>query len=260
MDLRPAIVFPLHDPDGCMAPRLRSMLPALKETFGEAYVVVTAPTHLRHPQNIHALEPDPFFHLSILEESLPVGEQFARLYRLAAAQAPADQILHLAFLDRLAYALLTEQKDSFLADVDASNRTDLPRLYLRSEKAWATHPANYAAAEHFLTRAGEALFGVSLDYAWCHLALLAGQLAQIMPRVHHSDMSMLAEMMLLLRASVTCQEVDWLAWEDPFIFGRDAEELKREREQSIAETRRRLAYVIPMLKLLAETAERDAQP
>jgi hypothetical protein len=44
--------------------------------------------------------------------------------------------------------------------------------------------------------------------------------------------------------------VDWLAWEDPFILQRDAAELKREREQSLDETNKRLKYVLPMLETL----------
>lgn len=64
---------------------------------------------------------------------------------------------------------------------------------------------------------------------------------------------MIAELVLNLKDKIQTQAVEWLAWEDPFIYGRDAQQLKQEREQSIAETRKRLAYVIPMLQLLEET-------
>ena len=44
--------------------------------------------------------------------------------------------------------------------------------------------------------------------------------------------------------------MDWLAWEDPFILSRDATELKRERENSLDETKKRLNYVLPMINTL----------
>ena len=49
---------------------------------------------------------------------------------------------------------------------------------------------------------------------------------------------------------VLTRSVDWLAWEDPFIFNEDAAKLKAEREDSLYEIHKRLAYVIPMLQLL----------
>jgi hypothetical protein len=63
---------------------------------------------------------------------------------------------------------------------------------------------------------------------------------------------MVAEMILKLQHDIQTREVDWLAWEDPFIEGRDADELKRERENSLAETRKRLSYVLPMVELLTQ--------
>jgi hypothetical protein len=49
--------------------------------------------------------------------------------------------------------------------------------------------------------------------------------------------------------------LDWLAWEDPFIYGHDAKQLRRERENSPLETQKRLGYVIPMLQLLEAAIE-----
>ena len=54
--------------------------------------------------------------------------------------------------------------------------------------------------------------------------------------------------------AIRTKDVDWLAWEDPFLTGRDACQLKREREESLQETRKRLAYVIPMLQILDAAA------
>jgi hypothetical protein len=57
-------------------------------------------------------------------------------------------------------------------------------------------------------------------------------------------------MIFYMHDEVKTREVDWLAWEDPFILGRDADELKREREQSLDETNKRLNYVLPMIEML----------
>lgn len=66
---------------------------------------------------------------------------------------------------------------------------------------------------------------------------------------------MVAEIVLMLRDNIQTKDVDWLAWEDPFLYSCNPQQLKKEREQSIRETRKRLAYVIPMLQLLDEAVD-----
>ena len=61
---------------------------------------------------------------------------------------------------------------------------------------------------------------------------------------------MVAEMAYYMQDEVKTKDVDWLAWEDPFILNRDADELKRERELSLDETNKRLEYVLPMIETL----------
>jgi hypothetical protein len=61
-----------------------------------------------------------------------------------------------------------------------------------------------------------------------------------------------AELALLLKDQLTTRTVEWLAWEDPFLEGRHPLELKRERESSLDETRKRLGYVIPIMKVLLQ--------
>jgi len=58
-----------------------------------------------------------------------------------------------------------------------------------------------------------------------------------------------------MQDNIKTRDVDWLAWEDPFIFNRDADELKREREQSLDETNKRLRYVLPMLETLTRLSK-----
>jgi len=62
-------------------------------------------------------------------------------------------------------------------------------------------------------------------------------------------------MVLKLVTQLTTQDVDWLAWEDPFIYAREADELRRERSESSVETQQRLAGLKPILQILLESGE-----
>ena len=131
---------------------------------------------------------------------------------------------------------------------------DLPLLFARSEAAWRTHPTNYWAAEMLGTRAGEMLFGKTLDFFWCHISLLAGDLRRVLPQVYAPDLLIFPKLVLALMDTLTVRDVDWLAWEDPLVLGRDAAELKREREHDPSENAKRLGYVLPSIELLFEYA------
>lgn len=248
--MQSAAVFPLHDPDGLLFPHLEAILPLLKQDFSRVYLAVSGSTQDRQPENVGRLQLDRFFHISLQDGDGPVGDRFTSLYRQAALASPPEQVLHLCSLDRLAYALRTEHGPRFLADLHAVRAEDLPLIFQRSAKAWQTHPQNYYEIERFVTTLGQILFGEALDYAWCHLVLRASTLAEILPAVKNHDLSMMAEIVLQLQADIRTREVDWLAWEDPFILGRDPEELKREREASLEEAQKRLAYVLPMVEAL----------
>ena len=187
---------------------------------------------------------------------LPVGDQFRELYACAVAAYPPDTLLHLCFVDRLAFILQSDHCRQFTDDMLVTRYDESPLIFHRSEAAWATHPANYRAAEQMATTAGQLLFGRTLDFAWCHLVMRADTLGAIILRTKRPDMSMVAEIVVqaMGQQPIHTKDVDWLAWEDPFLAGRDAWQLKREREASLQETRKRLAYVIPMLQLLNAAA------
>jgi len=68
-------------------------------------------------------------------------------------------------------------------------------------------------------------------------------------------LSMVAEMIFYMRDEIKTRDVDWLAWEDPFILHRDESELKLEREGSLNETNKRLGYVLPMLETLTRLSK-----
>jgi len=250
----PALAFPFNDPRGTMFHHLQSILPDLKTHFERAYICPPSSTW-KHVDHMQQLQADVFFTIFPVDREMQIGEHFAYLYKHAAETAPQEQILHLCYLDRLAFALEGEYREPFLADVGSLTIGDVPLIFQRSQKAWETHPQNYRDLESMVTTLGRHLFGRELDYAWCHIAVRAGELREIMPLVKNPDLSMVAEMIFYLQLNIHTREVDWLAWEDPFILSRDAMELKCERETSRDETAKRLKYVIPMIDTLTRLSK-----
>ncbi len=255
--MQPVIVMPMHDPTGIVFPRLKAITPQLKSVFAQAFVSVTSITQETQPSAMAWLRQDGFFQALYHQSEVSIGRDFSALYAYAAAACPPDQILHLCFIDRVAFALRSDYRVEFLADVQAVKPEDTPLIFQRSKAAWDTHPSNYREFEAILTHAGRLLFKKDLDFAWCHLAVQARQLAAILPYLKDTDLGLLAEMVVRLRDQVQTKSVDWLAWEDPFILSRDARGLKAERERSDAENRKRLAYVIPMLQVLCKAIDDD---
>lgn len=232
-----------------MFSHLQTILPDLRSHFARAYICPPLSTQ-NHTEHMQQLRADDFFTIFPAEREMKIGEHFAYLYRHAAEVAPSEQILHLCFVDRLAFALEGEYRELFLNDIDSLSFMDVPLIFQRSETAWETHPQNYRELEGIVTTVGRNLFGKELDYAWCHIAVSAGQLRQVMPLVKNHDLSVVAEMIFYLQDEIKTREVDWLAWEDAFILSRDPLELKHERENSLSETRKRLSYVLPMIDTL----------
>ncbi|HKY55289.1 MAG TPA: hypothetical protein VJM08_13320 [Anaerolineales bacterium] len=249
--MKPALAFPFNDPDGTMFHHLQSILPDLKRHYERAYICPPLATW-QHTNHVRQLQADDFFTIFRVDREMQIGEHFAYLYGRAAEAAPSEQIIHLCYLDRLAFALEDSYREVFLADVDSLSAGDVPLIFQRSQTAWETHPKNYWDIEGMVTTVGYHLFGRELDYAWCHIVIAAGQLREIMPLVKNPDLSIVAEMIYYLQDTIQTREVDWLAWEDPFILSRDAAELKYEREHGLEETHKRLSYVLPMIETLKE--------
>jgi hypothetical protein len=244
----------MHDPAGILFPRWFAATPALKRIFDTAFFGISAGTVKSQPEYVSSMAGDPFFRLLLHEEPMPVGDEFRSLYAHAAAVYPAVRRLHLCFPDRLAFAVDGEHRLRFLNDIAAIQSLDVPVLFQRSEAAWQSHPNNYRQLEALITSLGVILFGRSLDFAWCHLVVAAGQLAAVLPNTERHDICLMAELIILLRNEIQTRDVDWLAWEDPFVLGRDPQLMKAERESSTAEVNKRLSYVLPMLEVLAESA------
>ena len=255
MLMRPMIVMPLHDPKGLLFPQLKTITPQLKELFEAAFVSIKPEHGQTQADYPDWLATDDFFHVyEHKREIATIGEDFLTLYGFAAASCPPTQILHLCFIDRVAFALQSIHQASFRADMQSLQAENTPIIYQRTAAAWQSHPQNYRQLEGMVTRVGEMLFGKSWDFAWCHFAIQAGELQRILPNVHARDFSLEAEMVLLVMDSVKTKDVDWLAWEDPFIENVDPHHLKAMREASTAEACKRLAYVVPMLQLLRQSA------
>ena len=249
--MKPVAVIPMNDPTGIMFPHLEAITPVLKEIFARVFVSVTAVTQQAIPDYMAWLKNDTFFRAIYHETELSVGEDFLTLYANAAKACEPKQILHLCFIDRLAFALQSSYHAAFIQDIEQVTPEDTPLIFQRSEAAWATHPYNYYQLEQMVTQVGQWLFGKQLDFAWCHLALQAQQLQQMIPHIHRRDISLVAEFTLAGKDIIKTKDVDWLAWEDPFIFDRDPQQLKVEKEKSVEETQKRLNYVIPILQLLS---------
>lgn len=258
-DMKPALAFPYHDTDQTMLPRLQAVLPDLKAHFDHAYLS-PSPSTMEWLEREASIFNDDFFTVFPSDEEALVGKRLARLYQRTADTAPPAQSIHLCFPDRLTFALSSAHRDSFLNDMDSLTASELPILFQRSEYAWSTHPNGYRTIEGSVIAVGRNLFGRELDYCWCHMAATAEQLGRIIPFVKNPDISMVAEIIYYLRDEIHTRDVDWLAWEDPFIFNRDADELRREREQSLAETQKRLAYVLPMIDTLTRFAGNGKHP
>ena len=181
-----------------------------------------------------------------------IGEHFAYLYQRAAddgtSRATDSSLLSGSYVLCIGRQIIGT---AFLADVDITDCRKICHLFFnvrnmpgklirkiyRESKGWSQ-----PSAKIYLAR--------NSDYAWCHIVVQAKQLREIMPLVKNPDLSMVAEMIYYMQDNIKTRDVDWLAWEDPFIFNRDADELKREREQSLDETNKRLNYVLPMIETL----------
>ena len=246
----PIAAMPLNNPDGQLFPHLKAVTPDLKTLFESVYLSLPPATQGQQPQEVAWLKTEPFYKVIYYAQEITVGDDFLTLYGTAAGDSRLQQLIHICYLDRVAFALQTGHRGQFMEDVAALTVDQAPMIFQRSPAAWQTHPQNYYDFENMVTTAGEWLFGRSLDFAWCHIALPAARLLDIIPTVTRRDMAHVAETILAIREDTHTKAVDWLAWEDPFIFDENAAKLKAERERSPRETHKRLAYVIPMLQLL----------
>ncbi len=247
----PAITFPLHDKTGEFVGHLEIIDGFIKTHFSKCYVSITPATQNNIPDKLEKLKQDSFYFLCFNDENSQVGDHFMTGYREAAKQSANDLMIHLSTLDRFIFAVKNYEKQ-LVTDINSAQSTT---LFTRSDYAWSTHPINYYAAEKSLTTVGEILFGKTLDFGWCHLVVSSKRLTEVFQNVVTHDLTILAEIILQLKNELNIQQVNWLAWEDPFIEGKDLEKLKTEREHSHDEVSKRLSYVIPILEYLLKQGQ-----
>ena len=246
----PVLAFVLHDPKDVESQFLRKITPFLKQHFTCVYIRFTHETVQANKKSVEWFKCDGFFRTSECPENSPIGEHFVDIYKEVTMYSSSEEIVHLCTPDRLAYAV--EFYPTELAhDLESANNLDVPLLFTRSKIAWATHPKTYYALESALSKEGEVLFGKFFDFSWCHFVVKLKDLTQVIPHLSIQDYTFMAEMIVFFRDKLIMQEVDWLSWEDPYIYSRNADELRNEREHSTDETAKRLSYVVPIMGFLA---------
>src|SRR5258707_10651773 len=146
--------MPMNDLSGLMFLHLKRILPVLKTFFAQAIVSVSASTQIAQPNFVAWLKADDFFQVIQHDMDLPVGDDFWALYKYVATVCHADQIAHLCFIDRIAFALQSDFRERFIADIQGVTWAQTPLLFQRSTLAWQTHPRNYREIELLLTYVG----------------------------------------------------------------------------------------------------------
>src|SRR5689334_12527919 len=104
--MRPVIATPMNDPKGLLFPHLEAITPHLKELFEVAYVSIPTATRSAQPHYCQQIDADSFFRVyNLPQDATTIAENFLPLYAFAVSSCPPDQIVHLCFIDRMAYAL-----------------------------------------------------------------------------------------------------------------------------------------------------------
>ena len=252
----PSLVFPFHDPKNIETGFLKKILPILKANFQSVFVSITPKTVALNLEAMNFLNSDKFFIVNRNIEDSGIGDHFISGYTNAVKNSDPSQVLHLCTSDRLAFALLSNYKQKFLTDIKKITKNNSPCLFVRSQKAWKTHPRNYQAAESMVTEVGKVLFGKPFDFTWCHLAISAQQLQKILPKLTAHDLVFCAQLVMNLN-KLKLQKVDWLSWEDPFILGKDPKQYKIEQENDSKEFEKRMNYVLPEINYLFEVYKNE---
>ena len=74
----------------------------------------------------------------------------------------------------------------------------------------------------------------------------------MLPNLTARDLVIISQLVFSLKEVIKTKSVDWLSWEDPFIFDKDPQQYKIERENDPAELEKRMGYVLPEIKYLFE--------
>jgi hypothetical protein len=182
-----------------------------------------------------------------------LGGHFREALRLALRAAEGSGI-YFGFIDRILYAFESEWKTRFLADLRACHGLPLV-TFERTPYAWSTHPDNYREIEQMVSRLGEWLLGINIEFGLCGLALQAQSAETLLAHSTCPSMEILGEWILLAAKHgipIAAKQVDWVLWEDPYWEGVPHDQLRAERERSAEETIRRIRMNAPFMLLLTE--------
>jgi len=251
----PVLTFPYHDPRGQRESALRRELPALRGAFAQICVSAIPPLREEFLQLLEAER------CVVYRNALgtSVGDHARAALHLGLEHAPRDGFIFYGFDDRILYALNSEWRTPFLDDMRAEPGADVV-VFERTPAAWATHPDNYREIEQMVSRALEMVCGRRIELGVSALMMSARAAEIILPQSRAAGFEVWGEWVLLALSAglaVTTRAVDWLAWEDPYWESVAPERLKREREGSPEETRRRIMMNAPCLALLGEERFRD---
>jgi hypothetical protein len=252
------LAFPYHDPQGTYNTAFRRHLDRLQASFDVLCLGATPPTVAHNAPFIVELRAAG----CLIAENAPqtsIGDHSRSALRLAVDQAAQGQPIAFLFLDRFLFALETEHKEPFLADVlRCQNQACL--VFERTPTAWATHPASYKEVEGMSTRLGELLFGRTVDWCPCALILSADISRGILAGSTNPGYAVWAEWLLLAArqgAAIASTGVDWLAWEDPFWARADEEAFRKAQDTDPNQIVKRIHMQAPVALLMAEPRFRD---
>lgn len=248
--MKSVIVCSLYDKNGRMFELLDKSISILENNFPKVVLSISRETENKFKRNIDKLKKHKVFDIYLTGKNHILGLNLRLAYKYIAEKYLKDSVFQLCAIDRLLYALLTSYREEFLKDVFESEKLQVPTLFLRSKKAWDTHPKNYFACESMMTSVGKVLFGKELDFAWNHITIKNRVLGEMIKEIKYKDIRFYAQFVLSLKDVLRTKKVDWLSWEDPFILEKNAKKYKKERENSKEEKEKRLGYVLPVVDLL----------
>lgn len=248
------LAFPYHDPEGINNELFQKTLPILKEIFSDICIGATPPTVVHNALFLEWLEKEGCL-IVRNEEDTNVGDHYRSALRIAsdAGNGEATHICY-GFLDRILFALNTEHVHEFIQDILDSTRRSIT-LFERSGAAWNSHPANYAGIEQALNKMGAYLIGHEVELGTCGFCMEKSLAEKIIAQSTATSFSAATEWILLsylLGYSPFQKKCDWLIWEDPFIEKKDPAGLKKEREQDVTETVKRLKMNAGFLQILQD--------
>jgi hypothetical protein len=252
------LAFPYHDPQGTCNDALRRHLDRLRSTF-DAICIGATPTTLSDNAPFLAELRAAGCRIAENGPQTSIGDHSRSALQLAVDQPGPMQPVAFLFLDRFLFALETEHKAPFLADL-ARYQDQACMVFERTPAAWATHPASYREVEGMTTRLGELLFGKTVDWCPCALILGADVAHAIVHESKNHTYAVWTEWLLLAAkhgATIASTEVDWLSWEDPFWEQAEPQELKHAQENDPLQVVKRIQMHGPMALLMAEPRFRE---